>query len=161
MENAHIGFEDPGPRPLNEPPPALYLDAFDGQKLDHSVPVYLPWNLSVQEFQELVRPLKPGEKAPFKFPALRNWLSKLLKTLDTQQDEAHAYHKSRYELLALKVEAADWFFKGRLGFMKIQSRIRSGLDDGDWIPGAVFLRGGSVAILVRPFSHKIVFDDLG
>lgn len=48
----------------------------------------------------------------------------------------------------------------KLGFMKIQAKIETDKyvhegeekERADWLPGAVFLRGGSVAILVRQYS---------
>lgn len=63
----------------------------------------------------------------------------------------------------IDVQAVDWFWRDRpghednLGFMKIQAKIETDAyihtseekARADWLPGAVFLRGGSVGILVR------------
>jgi len=48
------------------------------------------------------------------------------------------------------VHAADWFTPKKLGFVKLQADVRT--DDGDWVPGTVFLRGGSVGMLVSVLS---------
>ena len=107
-------------------------------------------------------------KAAFTFPALDNWLSKLLHNFDLQQNEAHPFHKHPYKLRMLEIQAVDWFWRNRpgyedkLGFMKIQSTIETdpylhGGEDNpraDWIPGAIFLRGGSVAVLVSTLSRS-------
>lgn len=79
-----------------------------------------------------------------------------------QENESHPYHKYPYRLRELDIQAVDWFWRNvpgkedKLGFMKIQSKIETDpyvhegeeKERADWLPGAVFLRGGSVAILV-------------
>ncbi|EMD63774.1 hypothetical protein COCSADRAFT_37531 [Bipolaris sorokiniana ND90Pr] len=135
-------------RPSTRPSAALTLREFNGKTLDPPLPVYLPWNLTAQEFTQILD--SPSDKPAFKFPALRNWLLGLFRTLDAQKDESHPFHRQPYRLEELTIESVDWFDKKnytRLGYMKIQSEIRNGSGDGDWIPGSAFLRGGSVAIL--------------
>lgn len=134
---------------------------------DPPVEVILPANLTTEEFNSLLTsPSNP--KAAFTFPALDNWLSKLLQNFDLQQDEAHPFHKHPYKLRMLEIQAVDWFWRGRpghedkLGFMKIQAKIETDAyvhdaeekERADWIPGAVFLRGGSVAVLVSAWSKS-------
>lgn len=128
---------------------------------DPPVDVLLPSSLTPEEFKRLLTS-SSNPKAAFTFPALDNWLQKLLHNFDLQRNEAHPLHKHPYRLRTLEVQAVDWFWRNRpghedkLGFMKIQSNIETDLyvHDGeekarsDWIPGAVFLRGGSVAVLV-------------
>jgi len=147
--------------PPNKPEPSLTLQDYNGQQLSPAIRVYLPYNLTAQEFLTLFvssSETKPG----FTFPALQNWFSRLLQNFKLQDQEDHTFHKHPYRLHEIDVQAVDWFWRGRpnqedrLGFMKIQARIEteSYLHSGeekeraDWIPGAVFLRGGSVAILV-------------
>ena len=156
--------------------PALTLKEFNGRILDPEVPVHLPWNLTAKEFTALLSgpedyasSLFPQYRLNFGFPALREWLSRLLDTLSTQNDMRHPFHAHPYALRKLDIEAVDWFSKGRLGFMKIQSTIENDEQDGNWIPGAVFLRGGSVAVLVRlspspcllnrPRNHTLICTD--
>ena len=118
-------------------------------------------SLTAEKFDKLLTS-DSSPKAAFTFPALDNWLAKLFQNFDLQKNEAHPFHKHPYKLRSLDVQALDWFWQGRpghedkLGFMKIQSKIETDayVHDGeekaraDWIPGAVFLRGGSVAVLV-------------
>jgi len=137
-------------RPAKEREKALTINEFNGKTLTPPVSVYLPWNLSTDQFKKLL-PDTPEDGEPgFGFPALRNWFVKLLQALDAQEDELHPFHSNPYRLRKLDIEAADWFKEGKLGFVKLQSEIRN--DDPDdeknWTPGAVFLRGGSVAVLL-------------
>ncbi|KAJ4409889.1 hypothetical protein N0V91_002365 [Didymella pomorum] len=128
---------------------------------DPPINVSLPDSLPADKFDKLLTS-DSNPKAAFTFPALDNWLAKLFQNFDLQTHEAHPFHKHPYKLRSLDVQAVDWFWQGRpghedkLGFMKIQSKIETDayIHDGeekarvDWIPGAVFLRGGSVAVLI-------------
>ncbi len=130
------------------------------------VAVHLPESLTREEFEKLLTS-QSNPKAAFTFPALDNWLSRLLYNFDLQNNEAHPFHKHPYKLRTLEVQAVDWFWRGlhgkedKLGFMKIQAKIETDpfVHDGeekaraDWVPGAVFLRGGSVAVLVSILYH--------
>ena len=73
------------------------------------------------------------------------WLGTLRKSLETQNQSTHAFNKSPYSLRSLEVQAIDRFGK-RIGFLKLKANVAN--DDGEYLPGAVFLRGGSVAMLV-------------
>lgn len=136
--------------------------------LHSPVEVHLPKSLSPQEFEKLLTS-QSNPTAAYTFPALDNWLTKLFHNFELQKNEAHPFYKHPYKLRALDIQAVDWFWRGlqgkedKLGFMKIQSRIETDpyIHDGeekprvDWVPGAVFLRGGSVAVLVRAL---FIFD---
>lgn len=151
IANMRTEIHNPNTRPSTRPPAALTLHEFHGKTFSPPIPVYLPWNLSAAEFEQILE--RPENEPAFRFPALRNWLVRLLKALDAQQNAAHPFHKRPYRLEELNIEAVDWFDKKEhtwLGFMKIQAEIRNGPGAGDWVPGAAFLRGGSVAILVSP-----------
>ncbi|KAF1997143.1 nudix hydrolase 14 [Amniculicola lignicola CBS 123094] len=80
------------------------------------------------------------------FPAFKNWISTLQHSLSLQKQESHAFHKDPYKLRKVDIQAVDWFTKTKLGFVKIQAEVTT--DRGDWLPGAVFLRGGSVGMLI-------------
>ncbi|KAF3051159.1 hypothetical protein E8E11_010458 [Didymella keratinophila] len=132
-------------------------------RFDPPINVSLPDSLTADKFDKLLTS-DSSPKAAFTFPGLDNWLAKLFQNFDLQKNEAHPFHKHPYKLRSLDVQVLDWFWQGRpghedkLGFMKIQSKIETDayVHDGeekaraDWIPGAVFLRGGSVAIIVQP-----------
>ncbi|KAH6625658.1 hypothetical protein C7974DRAFT_414156 [Boeremia exigua] len=136
------------------------------------VEVHLPKSLTQEEFESLLTS-QSNPEAAFTFPALDNWLSNLLHNFSLQQNEAHPFHKHPYKLRTLEVQAVDWFWRNlpgkqdKLGFMKIQSRIETDpyIHDGeekariDWIPGAVFLRGGSVAVLIIVQPEDAQGDD--
>jgi hypothetical protein len=132
--------------PVRERRHAFTLEKFNGRTLSPSVTVYLPYNLTTDAFESLLSGADDGKPA-FDFPALKNWLNKLYDSLEAQQDPAHPFYSKPYKLRELDIEAADFFHSRKLGFMKLQSKVDNGDKDG-WVPGAVFLRGGSVAILV-------------
>jgi hypothetical protein len=141
--------------------PALTLHTYNGRELHPQIPVNLPLTLTAPEFLSLFSsPTHPN--SAYTFPALQNWFARTLANFALQDDGAHPFHKHPYKMRELDVQAVDWFWRGRagsedkLGFMKIQARIETDayIHDGeekaraDWLPGALFLRGGSVAVLV-------------
>jgi ADP-sugar diphosphatase len=81
------------------------------------------------------------------FPALRNWTTTLKRTLELQKEPTHQLHTKPYALRSILVQSCDFFSGGRLGFVKLKADMSN--DEGDKLPGSVFLRGGSVANLPR------------
>jgi len=79
------------------------------------------------------------------FPAFKNWLATLQHSLSLQSDKGHTFHANPYALKRIEVQSVDWFGK-RLGFVKLQASVEN--NNGESLPGAVFLRGGSVAMLL-------------
>ncbi|KAK5090878.1 hypothetical protein LTS08_002213 [Lithohypha guttulata] len=80
------------------------------------------------------------------FPAYKVWISALTKTLNAQASPENPYHEKPYRLHGITIQAVDRFRGGRLGFLKLTADIRT--DDGETIPGSIFMRGGSVAMLL-------------
>lgn len=74
------------------------------------------------------------------------WYESLRINLKTQAKGDHAFNKAPYTLKAIDVQTIDRFGPDRIGFMKFKATVTN--DDGEYLPGAVFLRGGSVAMLV-------------
>lgn len=93
------------------------------------------------------------------FKAFKEWHIALTHALSLQIQKSHTFNKNPYKLRSIDVQAADWFTKTKLGFVKLQAEIKTDpTEDGkyDWLPGAVFLRGGSVAMLVSHCIHLFV-----
>lgn len=80
------------------------------------------------------------------FPPFKTWLSSIQRSLSTQKEPGHTFHDAPYQLRKIDVQAVDFFGKGRIGFLKLQSNVIN--DKGETLPGAVFMRGGSVGMLV-------------
>ena len=79
------------------------------------------------------------------FPAFQRWITTLAGSLALQYSEKdHKFHSHPYAIERIEAQSTVWFAENRLGFVKIQLTIKN--DEGQ-IPGAVFLRGGSVAML--------------
>ncbi|KAF2086441.1 NUDIX family hydrolase [Saccharata proteae CBS 121410] len=80
------------------------------------------------------------------FPAFKNWISNLQHSLSLQKKPDHTFHQSPYKLRKIDVQSCDFFGGERLGFVKLQAEVTN--DNGEYLPGAVFLRGGSVGMLL-------------
>ncbi|EFR00760.1 nudix hydrolase 14 [Nannizzia gypsea CBS 118893] len=80
------------------------------------------------------------------FPPFANWLSTVHRSLARQEDASHAFHSKPYTLRGITVQAVDYFGPKKLGFVKFKADVST--DDGDKLPGSVFLRGGSVGMLL-------------
>lgn len=62
-----------------------------------------------------------------------------------QTNPKHTFHQSPYVLRDIKIQAVDRFGK-RIGFMKVVANITN--SEGEYLPGAIFLRGASVGMMV-------------
>lgn len=84
------------------------------------------------------------------FPAFKIWIATLQRSLERQQgQETHEFHHDPYVLRKIDIQSIDRFGGGRLGFMKLRADVSNGR--GEKLPGSVFLRGGSVGMLVSFF----------
>ncbi|KAL7620918.1 hypothetical protein AAE478_008228 [Parahypoxylon ruwenzoriense] len=101
-----------------------------------SIPVTLPDGLSEDQLLAF---------APF-----NNWLKTLNRSLSLQRrNPAHPFHADPYALRGIAVQSFDRFGGGaasRLGFVKLVADVANAA--GEKLPGSVFLRGPSVAMLV-------------
>ena len=80
------------------------------------------------------------------FPAFKTWLSTLESSLDLQTQTSHPFHATPYALRSITVQSCDFFGAGRLGFVKLRAEVSN--EAGEKLPGSVFLRGGSVTMLL-------------
>ena len=89
------------------------------------------------------------------FRAFHDWLSTLKSSLSRQKSSDHPFHDGPYYLRHIKIQAFDRFGDpGRILFMKLFATVTN--DANEWLPGVVFLRGGSVAVLMilRPSDAR-------
>jgi ADP-sugar diphosphatase len=83
------------------------------------------------------------------YPAFKTWHKTITHSLSLQSKPNHEFNKSPYTLREITLQSVDWFGSGekkRLGFVKFQAQITN--DNGEHLPGAVFMRGGAVAMLL-------------
>lgn len=80
------------------------------------------------------------------FPAFKTWVSTLQGSLARQRDATHEFHHDPYVLRQINIQSVDRFGGSRLGFVKLKADVSNGA--GECLPGSVFLRGGSVGMLV-------------
>ena len=80
------------------------------------------------------------------FPAFKTWINTLQHSLDIQKNKTHTFHSAPYKLRKIDIQAVDYFGGGRVGFIKLKAEISN--DNGEKLPGSVFLRGGSVGMML-------------
>ncbi|KAK0513378.1 hypothetical protein JMJ35_004364 [Cladonia borealis] len=80
------------------------------------------------------------------FPAFKTWINTLQHSLDTQKNKSHTFHSAPYKLRKIDIQAVDYFGGERIGFIKLKAEISN--DKGEKLPGSVFLRGGSVGMML-------------
>lgn len=88
------------------------------------------------------------------FPAFQIWLSTLQRSLAQQTHPSHGFHADPYVLRQIDIQAVDFFRPGVLGFVKFRALVST--DEGEVLPGSVFLRGGSVGMLVCEVSRTLM-----
>lgn len=100
------------------------------------VPVLLPDGLAKEQL--------------LSFPAFKTWVSTLQHSLSTQSRKSHTFYDAPYILRKIDIQAVDYFGGRRVGFIKLKAEVSN--NNGEKLPGSVFLRGGSVGMMVRDRS---------
>lgn len=90
------------------------------------------------------------------FPAFKIWISTLQRSLAQQENPSHEFHGDPYILRKIDIQSVDRFGGGRLGFVKLKADVSN--SSGEKLPGSVFLRGGSVGMLVRCSSPDMKLE---
>jgi ADP-sugar diphosphatase len=88
------------------------------------------------------------------FPAFKVWISTLQRSLARQQSPSHEFHGDPYILRTIDIQAVDRFGGSRLGFIKLKADVSNAR--GESLPGSVFLRGGSVGMLVGSINLILI-----
>ncbi|KAK7885372.1 hypothetical protein LTR67_010550 [Exophiala xenobiotica] len=119
------------------------MSAFELPKPYPKVQVKIPANVTREQLLSFI---------PFK-----NWLETLQESMKLQsKEEEHPFHKSeeRYTLRQIDVHAVE-YFGSRIGFVLMETIVQNEADSRP-LAGIVFLRGGSVAILMilRPLGDS-------
>jgi 8-oxo-dGTP pyrophosphatase MutT (NUDIX family) len=85
--------------------------------------------------------------------AFNQWLDTLKASLALQSTPGHPFYGAPYSLRSIKIQSVD-FFGPRIGFLKLSADISN--SNGERLPGIMFLRGGSVAMLMilRPSDSR-------
>ncbi|KAI4199949.1 MAG: hypothetical protein LQ350_004301 [Teloschistes chrysophthalmus] len=93
------------------------------------------------------------------FPAFQKWIATLQHSISTQQDQHHTFNAAPYKLRKIDIQSADFFGGKRLGFLKFQAEVSN--DNGEKLPGSVFLRGGSVGmmLILQPDDVPVQTED--
>jgi ADP-sugar diphosphatase len=100
----------------------------------------LPGPVAVQSISEI------SEDQLRSFPAFQTWFYTLQHSLSLQAQESHAFHAAPFKFRSIIIQSCDFFGGNRLGFLKLKAEVTN--DTGELLPGSVFLRGGSVCMLL-------------
>ena len=73
------------------------------------------------------------------------WVDTLHHTIKTQYDQNHPFYNDPFDLKGIKVVTVTRFGQN-LGFIMTEADVQNSA--GEKLPGLVFIRGGSVAMLV-------------
>jgi 8-oxo-dGTP pyrophosphatase MutT (NUDIX family) len=91
-------------------------------------------------------PIDFDEEVLLKFPAFDNWLKRLKTNLSRQERSSHTHHSDPFRLHGLKIHSVT-MFGSNIGFMNIEALLRKEQEPKN-LDRVVFLRGGSVAVLM-------------
>jgi hypothetical protein len=80
------------------------------------------------------------------FSAFKTWSNTLKSSLKRQKFNDHEFHEFPYSLKAIKIQSHDVLPSQRVLFIKFLAIVENSRKES--IPGVVFLRGGSVAVLI-------------
>ncbi|RYP65745.1 hypothetical protein DL770_008940 [Monosporascus sp. CRB-9-2] len=97
-------------------------------------------NIDLPEFSKLF----------LEFPAFGTWLETLEKELPYQEEVGHPFHDKPYSLKSIRILSVKWWGPMRRpqGFVMMEANISNDDKPPKKLPGVVFLRGGSVAVLM-------------
>ncbi|RYP05475.1 hypothetical protein DL765_009824 [Monosporascus sp. GIB2] len=87
------------------------------------------------------------------FKPFTDWLTTLKYSLSLQNLTAHPFHKNPYMLHSIAIQSFD-MFGSKLGFLKLIADVSN--EKGERLPGSVFLRGPSVAMLIVLIPYDVV-----
>ncbi|KAK6336103.1 hypothetical protein TWF696_001671 [Orbilia brochopaga] len=130
-------------RSINLPRPRIHLQPYICRgmsttstlpELYNSVPVTVPPHISLTTSELLA------------FPAFKSWISRLTASLRSENNP------DGYRLVSLEITNVVRFGSSKLGFVMLNAVVKDA-EDKISLPGAVLLRGASVAIL--PLLHPI------
>lgn len=88
-----------------------------------------------------------------KFKPMQDWVDSVTIALSEQKDEKNPFHSAPYELKSITIQHIDWKGKSHNPlFIKFSAEVTNGKVMGNGspesLPGIVFMRGGSVGMLV-------------
>lgn len=105
---------------------------------------------------DITLPADLTHKQLLSFKPFNQWWRSLAQSLQQQSDASHPFNASPYYLRSIDVQSVDYFGR-RIGFIKLKASVTN--DDGESIPGGVFMRGGSVAMLIIVSENGSQSDD--
>lgn len=95
----------------------------------------------------MTHPTSLSQDQVLHYPAFKTWINTLRHSLSLQRTSSkHPFHNAPYSLKSIEVQSVDFFGGQRIGFLKLKADVSN--DESEHLPGSVFMRGGSVAMLI-------------
>ncbi|KAI1436403.1 hypothetical protein GGR50DRAFT_686446 [Xylaria sp. CBS 124048] len=96
-----------------------------------------------------------SEEQLHSFSPFKAWLKTLTNSLSLQHSNPnHPFRNDPYALRSITIQSYDLFGGKRVGFLKLQAKVTN--STGESLPGAVFLRGPAVAMLIILIPDDVV-----
>ncbi|KAF8467421.1 hypothetical protein BDZ91DRAFT_657087 [Kalaharituber pfeilii] len=118
-----------------------------------TIPIHVPHHLFPSRDELATH--KPNDHPLLAHHPFTTWLTTLTSSFSHQSSPSHPFNSQPYFLKDIHVNHIDFFGSGpkkRIGFVNLSARVENGA--GETLPGVVFLRGGSVAVLVIIREHE-------
>ena len=122
---------------MSSTPPKDETFSLPATKHNPVVSVTIPSHLTHKLNQEMIE----------NYPAFNLWRSTLVNSLSLQHSlPSHPFHAKPYTLRRVDIQSLDVFTNSKIGFLKFVASVTN--DSGESLSGSVFMRGGSVAMLI-------------
>ena len=83
------------------------------------------------------------------FSAFKTWHMTILHSLFLQSSPQHEFYRNSYKLRSVTIQGVDWFGTEEIQWLgRVKMRVEITNDKNESLTGSVFLRGGSVAMLL-------------
>lgn len=111
------------------------------------------WSQNITDLVEIPEHVDLTKEQLMSHRPFTNWWSTVSASMDLQRnDRTHRFHDraQRYSLKSIVIQSVDWW-GSRIGFLKMNTTFASEANPKG-LPGTIFMRGGSVAVLmiIRP-----------
>lgn len=124
-----------------EDPPKMSIDTLP----DFAYPVKVSFKKQPDYDEKKQRDF---ENAQLRFKAFEDWRHGMRKNLERQNESRHTFQADPWSLKEVKVHSVHVFANDKIGFMTIEAFFERDNEEPKKLDRVVFLRGGSVAMLM-------------
>ncbi|EKG17141.1 hypothetical protein MPH_05595 [Macrophomina phaseolina MS6] len=127
---------------------------------DFSFPVKVTYKRHDDEHKQ-----KRFENTQLEFKAFKDWRRSIRNNLERQSEPGHNFQADPWILREVKVHSVHVFANDKIGFMTIEAFFERAVEEPKKLDRVVFLRGGSVAMLMilrprdSPNEREVIMTD--